>query len=58
MKIEHIAMYVNDLESVRDFFVKYFGAVCNDGYYSSKTGFRSYFLLFDDGARLEIMNKP
>ena len=29
MKIEHIAMYVNDLESVRDFFVKYFGAVCN-----------------------------
>ncbi len=40
------------------FFVKYFGAVCNDGYYNSKTGFRSYFLLFDDGARLEIMNKP
>ena len=58
MKIEHIAMYVNDLESVRDFFVKYFGAVCNDGCYNSKTGFRSYFLLFDDGARLEIMNKP
>ena len=58
MKIEHIAMYVNDLESVRDFFVKYFDAVCNDGYYNSKTGFRSYFLLFDDGARLEIMNKP
>ena len=58
MKIEHIAMYVNDLESVRDFFVKYFGAVCYDGYYNSKTGFRSYFLLFDDGARLEIMNKP
>ena len=58
MKIEHIAMYVNDLESVRDFFVKYFGAVCIDGYYNSKTGFRSYFLLFDDGARLEIMNKP
>lgn len=58
MKIEHIAMYVNDLESVRDFFVKYFGAVCNDCYYNSKTGFRSYFLLFDDGARLEIMNKP
>ena len=52
MKIEHIAMYVNDLESVRDFFVKYFGAVCNDGYYNSKTGFRSYFLLFVDGSSL------
>ena len=58
MKIEHIAMYVNDLESVRDFFFFFFGAVCNDGYYNSKTGFRSYFLLLDDGARLEIMNKP
>ena len=52
MKIEHIAMYVNDLESVRDFFVKYFGAVCNDGYYKSKTVFLSYFLYYDEGARL------
>ena len=24
MKIEHIAMYVNDLEAARNFFVKYF----------------------------------
>ena len=58
MKIEHIAMYVNDLETVKDFFVKYLGAVSNDGYHNVKTGFRSYFLSFSDGARLEIMNKP
>ena len=58
MKIEHIAMYVNDLESVRDFFVKYLDAVPNDGYHNPKTDFRSYFLSFGDGARLEIMNKP
>ena len=53
MKIEHIAMYVNDLESVRDFFVKYFGAVCNDGYYNSKTGFdRTFFcLMMEQGLR-------
>lgn len=58
MKIEHIAMYVNDLEAAKDFFVKYFDGVPNDGYHNPKTDFRSYFLTFSDGARLEIMNRP
>ena len=58
MKLEHVAMYVNDLESARDFFVKYLGGRSNDGYHNSKTDFRSFFISFDDGARLEIMNKP
>lgn len=58
MQIEHVAMYVNDLDTARDFFVRYFGAESNSGYHNTKTGFRSFFLRFDDGARLEIMNKP
>ena len=58
MKIEHIALYVNDLEKARNFFVKYLGATSNDGYHNPKSNFRSYFLSFDNGARLEIMNKP
>ena len=58
MRIEHIAMYVNDLEKAREFFVKYFHAASNEGYHNKKTDFRSYFLSFEDGARLEIMNKP
>ena len=58
MRIEHIAMYVNDLETARDFFVRYFGAVSNEGYHNKTTDFRSYFLSFDDGARLELMKKP
>lgn len=57
MKIEHIALYVKDLERTRTFFINYFGARSNEGYHNSKTGFRSYFLSFDDGARLEIMNR-
>ena len=57
MHIEHIAMYVNNLEKAKDFFVKYFNAKSNDGYHNKTTDFRSYFLSFDDGARLEIMNK-
>lgn len=32
MKIEHVAMYVNDLEGAKEFFTKYFGAKANDGY--------------------------
>ena len=58
MKIEHIAMYVNDLEKTKEFFIKYFNAKANDIYHNPKTNFRSYFLSFDDGTRLEIMHKP
>ena len=58
MKIEHIAMYVNDLTGAKDFFVKYFNAISNDGYHNKTTHFRSYFLTFEDGSRLEIMNHP
>ena len=58
MRIEHIAMYVNNLEAARDFFVTYLGGVSNNGYHNENTGFRSFFITFEDGARLEIMNKP
>ncbi len=58
MRIEHIALYVNDLETAREFFIKYLHGKSNDGYHNPKTGFRSYFISFDDGARLELMNKP
>lgn len=58
IKIEHIAMYVNDLENAKNFFEKYFNAKSNDVYHNPNTDFRSYFLRFDDGSRLEIMNKP
>ena len=58
MKMEHIAMYVNDLEAARDFFVKYLGGTSNDGYHNKNTDFRSFFISFADGARLELMTKP
>ena len=58
MRIEHIAMYVNDLEKARAFFMNYFNATSNEGYHNPRTDFRSYFLSFEDGARLELMNKP
>ena len=51
-------MYVNDLEKAREFFMIYLNGHSNQGYHNPKTDFRSYFISFDDGSRLEIMNKP
>ena len=58
MEMEHVALYVQDLEAARAFFVRYLGAVSNEGYHNPKTDFRSYFLTFEGGARLEIMHRP
>ena len=58
MKIDHIALYVNDLEGAKAFFENYFQATSNEGYHNKRTDFRSYFLTFSDGSRLEIMTKP
>ena len=58
MKIDHLAMYVIDLEKAKNFFVRYFNAVPNEMYHNKKTDFRSYFLSFDDASRLEIMTRP
>lgn len=58
MQIEHVAMYVNDLEKARDFFTNYLGGKSNAGYHNKTTDFRSYFISFEDGARLEIMCRP
>ncbi|EJL70025.1 VOC family protein [Chryseobacterium populi] len=58
MKIEHIAIWVKDLEKTRAFYQKYFGAVSNDKYHNPMKHFQSYFLSFENGCRLEIMNRP
>ena len=58
MKLDHIALYVFDLELAKEFFVKYFEATANDMYHNPRTGLKTYFLTFADGARLEIMQRP
>lgn len=58
MTIEHIALYVKDLEAARDFFQRYLDASSNELYRNPETGFSSYFLSFDAGARLELMSRP
>lgn len=58
MRIEHVAMYVKDLEKAKEFFLLYLNAKANEGYHNKNTDFKSYFLTFKGETRLEIMNKP
>lgn len=58
MKIDHIAMWTMNLENLRKFYSRYFGAQANEKYINEKSGFESYFLTFEEGCRLEIMKLP
>jgi lactoylglutathione lyase len=57
MKVNHIALYVNDLEKMKAFYEKYFNAKSNKMYHNNKTGLRTYFLEFQNDCRIEIMTK-
>lgn len=57
--IEHIAIWVNNLEEVKQFYIKYFNMVANQKYINPVKQFQSYFLSFgNSGARIELMQKP
>lgn len=58
MTLEHVAIWTTRLDALRDYYVNYFGAKPNNKYINRQTGFESYFLSFDSGARLEIMCMP
>jgi lactoylglutathione lyase len=58
MRIEHIAVWVRDLEVTKAFYEKYFGASAGALYENQGKQFSSYFLSFDDGCRLELMQMP
>ena len=55
MRIEHIALWTNDIERCTRFYVTYFGALAGARYVNPKKGFESCFLSFTDGARIEAM---
>ncbi len=59
IKIEHIAIWVQNLELMKDFYIQYFNARSGSKYTNPKTGFVSYFISFgENGPRLELMSKP
>lgn len=58
MKIEHVAIWVSNLEEMRSFYEHYFNAKAGEKYVNLKKNFTSYFLSFTEGTRLELMHKP
>ncbi|WP_315821737.1 VOC family protein [Paraflavitalea speifideaquila] len=58
MTLEHVAIWTDQLEALKAYYTKYFGAVSNEKYTNEKKQFQSYFLSFQSGARLEIMSRP
>lgn len=58
MKIEHLAVWVKDLERMKDFYGTYFEDVAGEKYHNPHKNFTSYFLSFEEGPRLELMYNP
>lgn len=55
MRICHVALNTNDLERLKDFYIRYFGGVTGEKYHNPARGFSSYFVRFSAEAELEIM---
>lgn len=58
MKIEHLAIWVSDLERMKSFYTLYFEGKAGERYYNPNKQFTSYFISFSEGCRLELMHSP
>lgn len=58
MTLEHVAIWTNQLEKLKAYYTNYFGGKPNGKYVNEKNQFQSYFITFESGARLELMNMP
>ncbi len=58
MNIEHLAIWVEDIEKMSSFYTRYFKMKKGEKYVNSSKNFSSYFLSFENGCRLELMHRP
>jgi len=58
MALEHVAIWTDHLERLKEYYCKYFQGKSNDKYTNHSKGFESYFLSFSSGAKLELMSMP
>ena len=58
VRIEHLAIWVEDLELMKEFYETFFNAKAGKEYYNPNKSFTSYFLNFEEGCRLELMHRP
>ena len=54
-RIEHIALWVDNLDALSAFYARAFGAPIGQRYVNASKGFESCFLTFESGARIELM---
>lgn len=57
VKLEHVGLWVRDLDGVAAFYARYFEARIGALYQNPRKGFESRFLEFAGGARLELMRR-
>lgn len=55
MIIEHIAIWTKNIEIMKNFYCDFFKGKANNMYENNKKGFKSYFITFTNGCRLELM---
>ena len=58
MRIEHLAIWAKDIEALRTFYERYFSGKAGERYFNQTKNFQSYFLAFENGCRLELMQRP
>ena len=58
MTLEHVAIWTDNLEQLKEYYIQYFGGTANSKYINPQKQFESYFITFESGARLELMTKP
>ena len=58
MRIEHLAIWVQDLEAMKEFYLQFFEVTANERYHNPSKSFSSYFLTFPEGTRIELMHRP
>ena len=59
MKIEHLAIWVDDIELMHTFYTTYFEVTCGEKYVNQKRNYTSYFLSFGENmSRIELMHIP
>ncbi len=57
MRISHVAIWTDELETLKEFYCSYFGGRSNELYINEAKGFKSYFISFEGDTSLEIMSR-
>jgi lactoylglutathione lyase len=58
MTLDHVAIWTNQIENLKDYYVKYFNGSANGKYLNRERNFESYFISFGSGSRIELMQMP